>query len=110
MFWSKKQDFDELYFVGVKSNHIELELINSKGKSKKLHLSLDRVSKSLPNNTITRSSIWHVLGIMPTSDRSKVLTALKKMALVYHPDCGGTSESFNTLKQARDKALAKCKS
>ena len=55
-----------------------------------------------------RSSIWHVLGIMPTKDAEKIKSAFKKMSLVYHPDVGGDNNAFNTLVNARDKALEKC--
>lgn len=55
------------------------------------------------------SSIWHVLGMMPTTDRDLIHSSFRKMSLVYHPDCGGTTEAFNSLVAAKDKALEKCK-
>lgn len=57
---------------------------------------------------VYRSSIWHVLGLMPTKDKTKIEQAYRKMAMVYHPDHGGSSEAFNILQDARKKALARC--
>lgn len=54
------------------------------------------------------SSIWHVLGCMPTKDKSQIEAAFKRMAKVYHPDCGGSSKAFQILTEARDKSLSKC--
>lgn len=54
-------------------------------------------------------SIWYVLGCMPTTDRSVVEKAYRKMAMIYHPDHGGDSKAFQTLFAAKAKALAKCK-
>lgn len=59
-------------------------------------------------STKTQSSIWHVLGCMPTTDRSTVERAFRRMAMVYHPDHGGTASAFQTLTEAKEKALAKC--
>lgn len=55
-----------------------------------------------------QSSIWHVLGCMPTTDKTKIESAFRKMAMVYHPDHGGSSTAFQTLVAAKEKALAKC--
>lgn len=55
-----------------------------------------------------QSSIWHVLGCMPTTDRTVIERSFKKMAMVYHPDHGGSSVAFITLQKAKEKALAKC--
>lgn len=73
-------------------------------------LKLKGMEKLLKASTVkTQSSIWHVLGCMPTTNRSVVEKAFRKMAMVYHPDHGGTSGAFLTLTQAKEKALAKCK-
>lgn len=52
---------------------------------------------------------WHVLGCLPTKDPKVIQTAFRKMSLVYHPDTGGSRESFDTLVKAKDAALAQCK-
>lgn len=113
MFWKKKDselEFNELSLTAVDDHRIVFKLKNAAGKEKLLELSLDTIRKYLTpsSSTKTTSSIWHVLGIMPTTDRTVVLTAYRKMSLVYHPDGGGTAEAFQTLTNARDKALAKC--
>jgi len=116
-FGKKKQEFNTLHYAGVEMNSIVLQLKNDKGDTKLLYLPIKTVAKYLPQNervvekivTKTQSSIWHVLGIMPTTDKDKVISAYRKMSTVYHPDCGGTSSSFNTLNNAKDKALQQCK-
>ena len=116
-FGKKKQEFNTLQYGGVKGNDVVLQLTNDKGDTKTLYLPVKNVTKYLPQNervvekvvTKTQSSIWHVLGIMPTTNKDKVISAYRKMSLVYHPDCGGTSSSFNTLNNAKDKALKQCK-
>lgn len=70
---------------------------------------VNKLASQLEDSKKTTSSIWHVLGCMPTTDKSKVQAAFKKMALVYHPDHGGSSQAFQILVNARDKALEKCK-
>jgi len=60
------------------------------------------------NQNKQQSSIWHVLGCMPTTDRNVVEKAFRRMAMVYHPDHGGTSKTFQALTDAKEKALAKC--
>lgn len=116
-FGKKKQEFNELHFVGVEQGHLALQLTSESGKIKVLYLDLKKISSHLPKKEVvvertvtkTQSSIWHVLGMMPTTDKQKVLTAYRKMAMIYHPDHGGSSEAFQTLNDAKDKALAKCK-
>lgn len=76
-------------------------------KLKGLESVIKASSRKLSNGT--QSSIWHVLGCMPTTDRTVVEKSFRKMAMVYHPDHGGTSGAFLTLTQAKEKALAKCK-
>lgn len=113
----KKENFNHLSFLGVQYGNIILELENEYGKTQKKVLELKLVSQYLPKNervvekTVvkTQSSIWHVLGMMPTNDKQKVLTAYRKMAMIYHPDHGGSSEAFQILNNAKDKALEKCK-
>lgn len=63
----------------------------------------------LPITQKPQSQIWHVLGIMPTTDRNAVISAYRKMSMVYHPDCGGDAKAFETLTNAKEKALLKCK-
>lgn len=106
-FGKKKEKFNTLQFVGVDHGYITLRLVNSNKEIKRLYLEISMISKYLPKQN--QSSIWHVLGMMPTNDRQKVLTAYKKMAMIYHPDHGGTSDSFRTLIDAKDKALVLCK-
>ena len=113
----KKEKFNKLHFIGVEQGHITLQLTNSDGETKALYLEIDKIAHHLPKQrqvvekTVvkTQSSIWHVLGMMPTNDKQKVLTAYRKMAMIYHPDHGGSSEAFQILNNAKDKALEKCK-
>ena len=113
----KKEKFNKLNFLGVRYGNIVLELETQDGETQERFLKLEYVSQHLPKQkqvvekivTKTQSSIWHVLGMMPTNDKQKVLTAYRKMAMIYHPDHGGSSEAFQTLNNARDKALEKCK-
>lgn len=111
-FGKKKKQFNDIYFDGVRNNQILIRLENDNGESETKGLHINKILQYLPSTerviTKTQSSIWHVLGIMPTTDRANVIAAYRKMALVYHPDHGGTSESFQTLNNAKDKALAKC--
>lgn len=92
---------------------ITLTMRTKDGRRKDNYLSIHRLN--LPTTVRekivekTASSIWHVLGMMPTNDRTAVEKAFRKMSLVYHPDAGGTSKSFNTLVEAKEKALQKCK-
>lgn len=65
------------------------------------------IAAKISQKVVHQSSIWHVLGIMPTKDRDKILSAFKRMSMVYHPDVGGDGKAFNTLVTARDKALSK---
>lgn len=112
----KKNKFNTLSFVGVEQNHLVFQLKNDKGETKILYLDINKISNFLPKQkqvvekivTKTQSSIWHVLGMMPTNDKQKVLTAYRKMAMIYHPDHGGSSEAFQTLNDAKDNAIAKC--
>ena len=116
-FGKKKQEFNTVQYGGVIGNDIVLQLTNDKGDTKKLYLPVKSVTEYLPQServvekvvTKTQSSIWHVLGIMPTTDKSKVIAAYRKMSMVYHPDNGGTNDSFQILTNAKDKALEKCK-
>lgn len=114
-FGKKKQKFNDLHFVGVEQNHIALQLTNDDGQTVTRYLDIKKISSYLPRNervvekVVTQSSIWHVLGMMPTDDKQKVLTAYRKMAMIYHPDHGGSSEAFQILNNAKDKALEKCK-
>ena len=116
-FGKKKQEFNTVQYGGVIGNDIVLQLTNDKGDTKKLYLPVKSVTEYLPQServvekvvTKTQSSIWHVLGIMPTTDKSKVIAAYRKMSTVYHPDNGGTNDAFQTLTNAKDKALEKCK-
>ena len=113
----KKNKFNKLHFIGVEQGYIAFQLTNSDGETKELYLDIAKIANYLPKQkqvvekivTKTQSSIWHVLGMMPTNDKQKVLTAYRKMAMIYHPDHGGSSEAFQTLNNARDKALEKCK-
>ena len=73
----------------------------------------DSVSNAMPGKYKTRSATnkicaWHLLGIMPTTEKSKVLSAYKKMAMVYHPDQGDSAKMFQLLSTARDEAIRKC--
>lgn len=65
-----------------------------------------KLNKRQSNSSNNQSSIWHVLGIMPTNDRDKIEKAFRKMSMVYHPDHGGTSTAFNTLVKAKEKAIS----
>jgi hypothetical protein len=117
----EKDEFDSLLFFGVVNrkgkNYIRLQLKNKYERTENRYLSLDLVKgyinviaqPKVVEKVKTQASIWHVLAIMPTTDESKVVTAYKKMALVYHPDHGGSNEAFQALIAARDKALQKCK-
>lgn len=67
-----------------------------------------KLKRAAGSSNKTQSSIWHVLGMMPSKKRADVLKAFKRMALVYHPDHGGTSETFQALTAAKEKALSKC--
>lgn len=112
----KKEKFNTLNFLGVRGEKIILELETQDGETRQKYLDLKLVSQYLPSVRVvektvvkTQSSIWHVLGMMPTNDKQKVLTAYRKMAMIYHPDHGGSSEAFQILNNAKDKALEKCK-
>lgn len=89
---------------------IILRMETKDGKSIERHLSISRLNLPSHQKIVekTQSSIWHVLGMMPTTDRSAVEKAFRKMSMVYHPDQGGTSVAFNTLVEAKEKALQKC--
>jgi hypothetical protein len=71
----------------------------------------ENFSKVVHKETITETKVsncWHVLGIMPSANRDKVSAAYKKMAMVYHPDHGGSSASFILLGKCRDSAYTFC--
>ena len=90
---------------------ITLTMTTKDGKRVDRYLSTDRLVFPKAERIVekTQSSIWHVLGMMPTTDRNAVEKAFRKMSLVYHPDAGGTSSAFNTLMEAKEKALQKCR-
>ena len=89
---------------------ITLTMTKKDGETKRNYLSLNRLSLPVREKEVVKvqSSIWHVLGIMPTNDSSVVEKAFRKMSMVYHPDVGGDSKAFNTLVNAKEKALQKC--
>jgi hypothetical protein len=92
---------------------IILTMSTKDGKSIDRYLSINRLNlpKTVVEKTVekTTSSIWHVLGMMPTTDRNAVEKAFRKMSMVYHPDTGGTTSAFNALVEAKEKALQKCR-
>ena len=92
----------EMKHNGESRNSYHIELVKLRPHMKKFFPNLQ------PANGPVRSSIWHVLGMMPSTRKDDVLAAYKRMVKVYHPDCGGTSKAFTQLTEARDKALAKC--
>ena len=115
MFGFKKKEY-KLICKAVKQNIVELALVDEKHKKlSTYYLDLHDVipyanlSPKVVTKEVAKSSIWHVLAIMPTTNKQTVNTAFKKMSFVYHPDHGGSAEAFQVLKEARDKALAKCK-
>lgn len=89
---------------------ITLTMTKKNGENKRNYLSINRLNLPVREKVVekTQSSIWHVLGMMPTTDRNAVEKAFRKMSMVYHPDAGGTSGSFQTLMAAKEKALQKC--
>lgn len=89
------------------SEKIILTLTTKDGRSTDRILKINRLN--LPKVEKTTSSIWHVLGMMPTTDRNAIEKAFRKMSMVYHPDTGGTSSAFNALVEAKEKALQKCR-
>lgn len=118
--------FKKLTFEGIDNQgRLQMEVHFTDGETTGYHIKAENWARSIPYTlvkaladfhkissprpTTTQSSIWHVLGMMPTTDKSKVLAAYRRMAMVYHPDHGGDSKAFQTLSDARDKALAKCK-
>ena len=105
-------EWPELSFSQIEKTII-LTMSTKDGKSIDRYISINRLNlpKTVVEKTVekTRSSIWHVLGMMPTTDSSAVEKAFRKMSMVYHPDAGGTSKSFNTLVEAKEKALQKCR-
>jgi hypothetical protein len=107
--------FDILVIINgeiVFERYIELTEINAhnmKILKLKMHLQSALMNKPSQASTKTQSSIWHVLGCMPTTDRIVVEKAYRRMAMVYHPDSGGSSGAFQTLTKAKEKALNQCK-
>lgn len=89
---------------------ITIRMTKKDGTSKSNYLSMNRLDLPVREKIVekTQSSIWHVLGMMPTTDRNAVEKAFRKMSMVYHPDVGGTSKAFNALVSAKEKALQKC--
>ena len=113
MFNHKEPEYEwpELSFTQSDSGQIiTLTMTTKNGKSKNNYLSINRLSLPVREREVVKiqSSIWHVLGIMPTNDSSVVEKAFRKMSMVYHPDVGGDSKAFNTLVNAKEKALQKC--
>lgn len=113
MFNHKEPEYEwpELSFSQSDSGQIiTLTMTTKNGKSKSNYLSINRLHLPVREKEVVKiqSSIWHVLGIMPTNDSSVVEKAFRKMSMVYHPDVGGDSKAFNTLVNAKEKALQKC--
>lgn len=113
MFNYKEPEYEwpELSFTQSDSGQIiTLTMTTKNGKTKSNYLSINRLSLPVREKEVVKiqSSIWHVLGIMPTNDSSVVEKAFRKMSMVYHPDVGGDSKAFNTLVNAKEKALQKC--
>lgn len=48
---------------------------------------------------------WIVLGVSSTADDATIRTAFKKLALVRHPDRGGSNEAMAELNLAYERAL-----
>lgn len=103
-------EWPELSFDQNYKTMLTLTMTKKDGTTKSNYLSYDRLNLPVREKIVekTQSSIWHVLGMMPTTDKSAVEKAFRKMSMVYHPDQGGTSGSFNTLMAAKEKALQKC--
>ena len=77
------------------------------------HIPFNQISRcaTKPNNTTksnTNYNIWHILGCMPTTDRMVIEKSFRRMSMVYHPDQGGSSATFQLLQDAKEKALRKC--
>ena len=89
---------------------LTITMTTENGKKMDRFLSFDRLNLPKVEKIVekTQSSIWHVLGMMPTTNSDAVEKAFRKMSMVYHPDQGGTSGSFNTLVEAKAKALKVC--
>jgi DnaJ domain len=51
------------------------------------------------------ASIWHILGVDPRATVADIKRAFRAQALVAHPDHGGQSDAFRTLRRAYDEAL-----
>lgn len=75
----------------------------------RLKVRLSMLENNVGGRSNETSSIWHVLGCMPTTDRIVIEKAYRRMAMVYHPDSGGSSGAFQTLTKAKEKALNQCK-
>lgn len=58
---------------------------------------------------IVEENFWIILGCVPTTSREKVEAAYRRMSIAYHPDTGGTTELFQRLTDAKNKALKQCK-
>jgi transcriptional regulator with XRE-family HTH domain len=50
---------------------------------------------------------WHeTLGLPPTADAAAVRRAMRRLALAYHPDKGGTEEQMTRISAAYEQAFA----
>ena len=62
---------------------------------------------SLPNSSIAVIDIWLVLGLNVKPDtKQEVIDAYKTKAKECHPDTGGSTEKFQQLQHAYEKALS----
>ena len=66
-------------------------------------LSPDAIQIQLEEVTFT----WHeILGLPPSADAAAVQRAMRRLALTYHPDKGGTQEQMTRINAAYERARA----
>lgn len=59
---------------------------------------------------LTSGDSWHeVLNVRPQATEQEIKNAYKSLARIYHPDNGGSKESFVRLKKAYDEGMVVCR-
>lgn len=105
----KRLYIDDLYCYHNRMSDFAEQVRDLKKERDALKIKVKNMATSTATTSGQTSSIWHVLGTMPTTDTAQIEKAYRRMAMVYHPDHGGTSTTFQQLTMAKEKALAKCK-
>ena len=108
----KKPEVRITYYEGSKALNIKILLNDEVAKEGYIYYNDLAVYNLLESeNARLRNSenIWHILGMMPSTDATKIEAAYRRMAKIYHPDHGGTAKAFQLLTKAKEAALAKGK-